>query len=172
MMVFISALTQTIEFNFDNAELNNEEKEEIIKYSKYLYETGNYKDCEIILSKLTKNCKGELHLKWLWGLLNSEILNQNYSEAINTINEIKDFLSNKSLDIDIHASRIMLFSTSLFVLRDGDNNLELIFSLLKRHSSQWSTSAFYLLRYYVVLGFLIEDFDNIKGDILKLICQR
>ena len=151
-------------------DISDKEKQAAFDYSKYLYEAGQYKQSEELLSKYIKIWKSNTFLSSYWGLLNCQILTGSHERALETFKELREIVHKEKLsDIDRIAARNMLLNTSLFVFHVEENPGEFLLDLFRQNESVLASGSIHLLRYYIVAALLTGNLDMLNGSIMQLI---
>lgn len=151
-------------------DISDKEKQAAFDYSKYLYEAGQYKQSEDLLTKYIKIWKSNTFLSSYWGLLNCQILTGAHERALETLKELREIINKEKLsDQDRIAARNMLLNTSLFVFHVEENPGEFLLDLFGQNESVLASGSVHLLRYYIVAALLTGNLDILNGSIIQLI---
>ena len=141
----------------------------VLKFSKYLYENGQYKESEEILLQLIKIVKNIQLLNATWGLFNIYILTNSTEKAFQTFHELRSIIKSDQIyenEKIIHVN--MLINTALFLFKTGQS-AEFLFKTLDSYKDTLAAGSIHLLRYYIITALLTANFDALNESILPLI---
>jgi hypothetical protein len=151
-------------------DISDEGKQSTFEYAKAIYESGDYKQSEEILSKYIRVCKSKHFLSSYWGLLNIYILSENYPKAFDIFEHLKDLIAKeKTQDSEKVAARNMLLNTSMFLFNHDKNPVEFLMQNFKNNELILASGSIHLLRYYIASALMTGKFDVLNGSIMQLI---
>ena len=103
----------------ENHEFHPEMLDTLYNFSKFQYEIGNYTGCSdyLYLYRGLVPSTDKNYLSALWGKLASEILTQNWDNALDDLNRLKEVIDSGVISSPLHAlqQRTWLIHWSLFV---------------------------------------------------------
>jgi len=174
--------TSNLEMILKSHEINEADIENFYKYAKFLYEEGKYMDAAKYLKVyrlLSKNSENSISA--LWGKCASDILSENWEEALVDIDQLKEFIDNHFGTLNARQQlhqRSWLLNWSLFVFfNHKEKGINLLIDLLLskeiiRYRQVIQNGCPWILRYLVAAIFHTKPSEENIKEILKLIAQE
>merc|ERR1719180_234020 len=149
-------------------------------FAKFQYECGNYSGASeylyfhrILVQPTDKN-----YLNGMWGKLASEILMQNWDDALDDLNRLKQFIDESTFGSSLQTlqQRTWLIHWSLFVFFNHPKGRDLIIELFlyqKQYLNAIQTTCPWILRYLATSVIINKSIRrNVMKDLIKVIQEE
>ncbi|ONK61471.1 uncharacterized protein A4U43_C08F30260 [Asparagus officinalis] len=161
----------------DRFKIGPEQIEALYQYAKFQFECGNYSAASEFLYQYRALCtNSERSLSVLWGKLAAEILMQNWDEALEELNRLKEIIDSKSFSSPLSQlqNRIWLMHWSLFIFFNHENGRNGIIDLFfqDKYLNAIQTNAHHLLRYVATAVVVNKRKRNMLKELIKVIQQE
>merc|ERR1711899_40271 len=171
---------QLIDYLVQNHEFKVEMIDKCYEYAKCLYEIGNYEDASkylyshrILCSPSDKN-----YLNGLWGKLASEILMQNWDNALEDLKKLQQYIDESSFGTSLQTLQQRTWSIhwSLYVFFNHQKGRDLIIELFlyqKQYLNAIQTTCPWILRYLSAAVVINKSSRrNVMLDLVKVIQEE
>jgi len=159
-----------LEYLSEHHHISEQDLDGLLKYAKFLYETGHYRDAATYLGAFRNLSKNNVYnISALWGKCASEIITKNWNEALQDLIQLKEFIDNPKGGLNAQQQlhqRSWLLNWSLFVFFNIEDGLKLLVEFFlsdNRYKQTIQNGCPWILRYVVavVIG------SNASEDVLK-----
>ncbi|XP_076039971.1 eukaryotic translation initiation factor 3 subunit e [Oratosquilla oratoria] len=124
---------QLMQYLIDNHDFRPEMLDTMYSFAKFQYEIGNYNAAAdyLYLYRGLVSPSDKNYLNGLWGKLAAEILNQNWENALEDLNRLKEYVDNNTFSSPLQAlqQRTWLIHWSLFVFFNHQKGRDLIIDM-------------------------------------------
>jgi len=158
---------------------NNRSLDTLYNFAKFQYECGNYSGAAEYLSfhRILVPTTDKNYLNGLWGKLASEILMQNWDNALEDLNRLKEHIEQSSFGSALHSlqQRTWLIHWSLFVFFNHPKGQDLIVDMLlyqPTYLNAIQTVCQHILRYLATAVITNKYRKNVIKDLVKIIQQE
>ncbi|KAL3819759.1 hypothetical protein ACJIZ3_005664 [Penstemon smallii] len=168
---------QNLQILKERYQIGPEQIEALYQYAKFQFECGNYSGAaDYLYQYRALSTNSERSLSALWGKLAAEILMQNWGDALEELNRVKDIIDSKNFSSPLNQvqSRIWLMHWSLFIFFNHDNGRTQIIELFNqdKYLNAIQTNAPHLLR-YLAIAFIVNKRKRPQfKDFIKVIQQE
>ncbi|KAK4485471.1 hypothetical protein RD792_008113 [Penstemon davidsonii] len=168
---------QNLQILKERYQIGPEQIEALYQYAKFQFECGNYSGAaDYLYQYRALSTNSERSLSALWGKLAAEILMQNWGDALEELNRVKDIIDSKNFSSPLNQvqSRIWLMHWSLFIFFNHDNGRTQIIDLFNqdKYLNAIQTNAPHLLR-YLAIAFIVNKRKRPQfKDFIKVIQQE
>merc|ERR1719209_2003700 len=169
-----------MQFLVDNHDFRPEMLDTLYSFAKFQYECGNYSGAAdyLYLHRGLVPQSDKNFLNGLWGKLASEILTQNWENALEDLNRLKEFIDSNLGPSPLQAlqQRTWLIHWSLFVFFNHPKGRELIIELFlyqKQYLNAIQTTCPWILRYLATAVITNKSTRrNVMKDLIKVIQEE
>ncbi|TVU39989.1 hypothetical protein EJB05_13434, partial [Eragrostis curvula] len=145
--------------------------------AKFLFECGIYTHAaEYLYQYRALSTNSERSVSASWGILASEILNQNWDTALEELNRLKEIIDSKNFSSPLNQlqNRVWLMHWSLFIFFNHENGRNGIIDLFfqDRYLNAIQTNAHHLLRYLATAVVVNKRRRNMLRELIKVIQQE
>mmetsp|Transcript_25960 Transcript_25960/g.61719 ORF Transcript_25960/g.61719 Transcript_25960/m.61719 type:complete len:423 (+) Transcript_25960:195-1463(+) len=166
-----------LQFLQDEHSIGTEQIEALYHLAKFQFDCGNYSTASELLYHYRTLCTNpSRNISALWGKLAAEILLQNWDQATEDFNRLKEHIDMSSFESPVVqlVQRTWLMHWSLFIFFNQENGrsalCDLFFQELYLNALQ--TDAQHLLRYLAVAVVVNKRRRNVLKDLIKVIQQE
>lgn len=168
----------TIQYLEEHHEVPADSLDYLYKYAKFLFECGNYSIAAEYLYQFRSlnTTNDERNFSALWGKFASEILNQNWEDALKDMNHLKDLIDSRNFTSPLKQlqQRTWLIHWSLFVFFNhplGRNGIiDLFFT--DKYLNAIQTACPHILRYLTAAVITNKRRRVMMKDMVKVIVQE
>ncbi|XP_026417635.1 eukaryotic translation initiation factor 3 subunit E-like [Papaver somniferum] len=158
-------------------QIGAEQIEALYQYAKFQFECGNYSGAADYLHQYRAICTNpDRILNACWGKLASEILMQNWDEALDELNRLREIIESKNFKnpLTLLQNRIWLMHWSLFIFFNHENGRNGIIDLFlnDRYMNALQTNAPHLLRYLATALIVNKKRRPQLKELIKVIQQE
>lgn len=151
----------------------------LYKYAKFVYECGNYRSAaeylhivKVLLQTTDKN-----YMSTLWGKLASEILMQNWDNALEDLQKLREIIESSNLGTSLQSlqQRTWLIHWSLFVFFNHTKGRDLIIDMFlykEQYLNAIQTMCPHILRYLTTAVVMNKKRRTAMKDLVKIIQQE